>query len=1115
MARRPVLPGVDRPSAVTIHFSTTLLRHAFPVNSPSAQMDSAVTPSAPPAPMAPPPDRISAKHAAKPAAPCGGSAHVSLDCATAPHASTPGEPAAATLADCHPPYSHIPHCHNQGSGEDQLPPLVSREAVAEASPLGLTLRKTPSLVEFISHRLSQGTGGAGGDAAGDAGDGSDDVDMTEEARTGVPSGGEGGEVGEGGELARPAHTMRGGDAQRTLRGMGGGGMNSSSSSSSSEAELGGGGMAQGSSARGNGSRARDEDVRPGSASAHQYAQGKAMPALVAFGGGATTADGAFASPDGALMAEGALAAFSAPFPALPAPPADKLKASNFPATRMTIGTWEVRVGGGNNGHPWSVKPSLNPVNGASHVLLACSFSSFHIASLASFADALTRSLPTPLPPFIPRPFSRAPLSPLIFRPSPPRRPITAEAQQPEAQQRRSKYEGDLVAKCYFAKRKLVWEVLEGGLKSKVEVQWGDIALLRASTAKGQPGVLEIEVSRPPQFFKEMNPQPRRHTLWQSTPDFTAGQANSFRRHVVEFAEGVLNKHLHKLLASDPRLRDLAHGTSAHHTHPGQHGQHGQMGQGGQGSAHMGMHARTHAHAYSRDVLQSSPHKAGVGAMGAMGTLGAGGALEGVMSYGHGKPAGPHGALPVGEEGEVAGRGKARQAAHVAPPYPMLPAGFFPPPPLPQTFFPPPPIMPPFPTHHLPPPPSTLSSPASAAAAAAAAAGSRAAAARAADPRSPLSAPFPPFPYFPPHLYPPPPYLPRGYMSHSYEGEQEDEEDDEEEEEEEDEGMEGDAEGLKVWEEGAGVRSMGERAALSWIRPFLHLPVRASVIHAMPTPFPASPFYPPPSVSFRAPAPLPQLLFFSSFTPPRPATCHLSALMHLCSTLLPPSHIPSPFPFVYPPPPAHYPHLPHHPMWPAHVGLPPAAFWPPFPPPPYPAFPPPASSASPLPHMHPHAARMHPMHAHAMPAPAMAPHHALLPPAQHPSHCHIPTPMGPTHMHTDQPMHPHTHTHMRSSSVSSGRVSVRRGMQSTSSNSNTPLPATSIDTSNNNDKSSKSKNGSKNVTGSNGFPSSFNIPISSTSNSGMGSGGLRESTSPIPSSFLEEVSSMFCDPLPFH
>jgi len=34
----------------------------------------------------------------------------------------------------------------------------------------------------------------------------------------------------------------------------------------------------------------------------------------------------------------------------------------------------------------------------------------------------------------------------------------------------------LVAKCYFAKRKLVWEVLEGELKSKMEIQWSEAKL---------------------------------------------------------------------------------------------------------------------------------------------------------------------------------------------------------------------------------------------------------------------------------------------------------------------------------------------------------------------------------------------------------------------------------------------------------------------------------------------------------------------------------------------------------------------------------------------------------------------------------------------------------------
>lgn len=47
----------------------------------------------------------------------------------------------------------------------------------------------------------------------------------------------------------------------------------------------------------------------------------------------------------------------------------------------------------------------------------------------------------------------------------------------------SRYEGDLVAKCYFAKHKLVWEVLDGGLKSKIEIQWSDTRQLSGTPDK--------------------------------------------------------------------------------------------------------------------------------------------------------------------------------------------------------------------------------------------------------------------------------------------------------------------------------------------------------------------------------------------------------------------------------------------------------------------------------------------------------------------------------------------------------------------------------------------------------------------------------------------------------
>ncbi|KAK9291634.1 hypothetical protein L1049_019583 [Liquidambar formosana] len=126
-----------------------------------------------------------------------------------------------------------------------------------------------------------------------------------------------------------------------------------------------------------------------------------------------------------------------------------------------------------------------------------------------------------------------------------------------AWERATKYEGDLVAKCYYAKRKLVWEVLERGLKKKIELQWSDILAIRATIEENQPGILEIELNQPPSFFQETNPQPRKHTLWQLTSDFTGGQAPIFRRHYMKFPPGALDKHYEKLLQCDSRLFELS------------------------------------------------------------------------------------------------------------------------------------------------------------------------------------------------------------------------------------------------------------------------------------------------------------------------------------------------------------------------------------------------------------------------------------------------------------------------------------------------------------------------------------------------------------------------------
>jgi len=120
------------------------------------------------------------------------------------------------------------------------------------------------------------------------------------------------------------------------------------------------------------------------------------------------------------------------------------------------------------------------------------------------------------------------------------------------------HEGELIAKCYYAKKKLVWEVLqEHGTKSKIEICWSDISKLSYSTPPQRSAFLEIELANAPSFKQESDPQPRRHTMWVKRDDFTEGQASLCRPHRLFFAPGVLTKHIDRLLKCDERLRSIA------------------------------------------------------------------------------------------------------------------------------------------------------------------------------------------------------------------------------------------------------------------------------------------------------------------------------------------------------------------------------------------------------------------------------------------------------------------------------------------------------------------------------------------------------------------------------
>ena len=129
------------------------------------------------------------------------------------------------------------------------------------------------------------------------------------------------------------------------------------------------------------------------------------------------------------------------------------------------------------------------------------------------------------------------------------------------------HEGEIIAKCYYAKRKLVWEVLQESvqnIKNRIEISWDDITSFKFSTPRNRTSSLEIEVGKSPEFSVEAPPQPRRHTPWHKCDDFTDGQASVCRTHRLLFAPGVLNKHVERLMQCDKRLCELAKQSQQQH-----------------------------------------------------------------------------------------------------------------------------------------------------------------------------------------------------------------------------------------------------------------------------------------------------------------------------------------------------------------------------------------------------------------------------------------------------------------------------------------------------------------------------------------------------------------------
>ncbi|KZV51132.1 hypothetical protein F511_06196 [Dorcoceras hygrometricum] len=92
----------------------------------------------------------------------------------------------------------------------------------------------------------------------------------------------------------------------------------------------------------------------------------------------------------------------------------------------------------------------------------------------------------------------------------------------------------MVAKIYYGRRIFVWEFFDGSLKWKIEFKWNDIVAINPDL---ESGILKIMVNeaflntllkRQPSSFRETRTQPRKHTNWELSDDFTGGQALIWR-----------------------------------------------------------------------------------------------------------------------------------------------------------------------------------------------------------------------------------------------------------------------------------------------------------------------------------------------------------------------------------------------------------------------------------------------------------------------------------------------------------------------------------------------------------------------------------------------------------
>ncbi|KDP43272.1 hypothetical protein JCGZ_22824 [Jatropha curcas] len=104
----------------------------------------------------------------------------------------------------------------------------------------------------------------------------------------------------------------------------------------------------------------------------------------------------------------------------------------------------------------------------------------------------------------------------------------------------SRNEEELIAKCHFGYKELVWEVLEGGKRSKMIIEWRDIMALKASCPDNEPGTLTIVL--------------KGYTIPKA---YRVVTGTRFYKWTGKHTQGLLNEYFERLIQCDMHLKLLS------------------------------------------------------------------------------------------------------------------------------------------------------------------------------------------------------------------------------------------------------------------------------------------------------------------------------------------------------------------------------------------------------------------------------------------------------------------------------------------------------------------------------------------------------------------------------